>query len=116
MKNKFLVLDDNNIIGVLSLDLSINKKRSIIEQLKEIFTYENILNQKGKEFGDGLLDRDTICDLCLWEGFSIDFIKLLDYPIGAGKYGNDIYEISIYGDNGVKVLQVVNINDFKKLN
>ena len=113
--NTFLVLDENNndILGILELNI----KKPIIKQLKKIFTYENILNKKGKKFGSGLLDKDTICNLCLWEGFSIDFIELLDYDIhNKDKNFFDIYQISIYGDNGVKILNIIDINHYKKLN
>ncbi len=110
--NTFLVLDENNndILGILELNI----KKPIIKQLKKIFTYEKI---NGKKLGSGLLDKDTICKLCLWEGFSIDFIELLDYDIhNKDKNFFNIYQISIYGDNGVKILNIIDINHYKKLN
>jgi hypothetical protein len=100
MKNKFLILDNDNILGVLELDI----KKPIIKQLKKIFTYEYVLNKLGE---------DIVYDLELWESYSISFIKLLDSI--QGKSCN-IYEISIYGDNGVKILEVIDINNFKKFN
>ena len=100
MKNKFLILDNDNILGVLELDI----KQPIIKQLKKIFTYEYVLNKLGE---------DTVYDLELWEGYSISFIKLLDSIQGESC---NIYEISIYGDNGVKILEIININNFKKFN